>query len=320
MIHIALCFTDDSGTYYKRAATALVSIFANTGAPIHAHIIHDETLADDGKNAIASLCASYSQEVSFHKQKKNDYATYDSKRWSKGTLYRIGIVNTINVDLLLYIDCDIIFNCDVSHIIKNSIQNYYAAAIPTDSIDEPSHYTQFGIKKGRYVNAGVLLLNLKKIREELPDCEKELFDCLQRDGLRYPDQDAINIYFATRENGIAYLPNTYNYRIAVADRINRDFQEYAGKVLHYTGSKPWETFYPAGMYYWKYHALAFPEDNVFDQILALRPARLSLLYSFVLRNETARRWLNRWREVCDEGLLPLLRRRMFPQRHTEKKL
>lgn len=60
-------------------------------------------------------------------------------------------------DKLLYLDIDLLFNRDITELYNQDIDDYeYAAA--TD------HYGKFAINP-KYINAGVLLLNMKKIKE-----------------------------------------------------------------------------------------------------------------------------------------------------------
>lgn len=60
-------------------------------------------------------------------------------------------------DKLLYLDVDILFNRDISLLYDQDIDNYeYAAA--------RDHYGKYLVNHD-YINAGVLLLNMKKIRE-----------------------------------------------------------------------------------------------------------------------------------------------------------
>ena len=60
-------------------------------------------------------------------------------------------------DKLLYLDIDLLFNRDITKLYNQDIDEYeYAAA--TD------HYGKFAINP-KYINAGVLLLNMKKIKE-----------------------------------------------------------------------------------------------------------------------------------------------------------
>ena len=84
-------------------------------------------------------------------------------------------------DKLLYLDSDLMFNKDVRLLYDIDIEQYeYAAA--------RDHYGKFLIYPN-YINSGVLLLNLKMIKETgLLDKAR---DALRKKALVFPDQSAI---------------------------------------------------------------------------------------------------------------------------------
>ena len=61
------------------------------------------------------------------------------------------------------------------------------------------------VDRFNYINSGVVLFNLKKIRED--NKEQELNKFVNENNLYYPDQDAINAIF---KNNILFLDNKYN--------------------------------------------------------------------------------------------------------------
>ena len=60
-------------------------------------------------------------------------------------------------DKLLYLDCDIMFNRDITLLYDTDVENYEYAA-------SPDHYGKYLIRPD-YINAGVILFNIKKCRE-----------------------------------------------------------------------------------------------------------------------------------------------------------
>ena len=81
------------------------------------------------------------------------------------------------------------------------------------------------IDKNLYINSGVLLLNLDKIRKDKKD--KELNDFVNKNKLMYPDQDTINVVF---KNNIYFLENKYNSSLFTGEVS--DF-----KIYHWAGNK-----------------------------------------------------------------------------------
>ena len=81
------------------------------------------------------------------------------------------------------------------------------------------------IDKEHYINSGVCLLNLKKIRED--NMVKKLNRFLNTHKLMYPDQDTINIVFKDK---ILFLDNKYNSSIFTGEAQNF-------KIYHWAGDK-----------------------------------------------------------------------------------
>ena len=81
------------------------------------------------------------------------------------------------------------------------------------------------IDKEHYINTGVCLLNLKKIRED--NKTKELDEYVNTHKLLYPDQDTINVIF---KNKILFLDNKYNSSIFTKEAKNF-------KIYHWAGAK-----------------------------------------------------------------------------------
>jgi lipopolysaccharide biosynthesis glycosyltransferase len=99
-------------------------------------------------------------------------------------------------DKILYLDVDIVCYKDIAELYNIDIEEYHFAA----ALD---YYGKFFINKN-YLNSGVLLLNLKKIREEnlFEKCRKM---CMTKRML-LPDQSALNKICKKK----LILPNKYN--------------------------------------------------------------------------------------------------------------
>ena len=114
------------------------------------------------------------------------------------------------VDKILSLDNDIIFTDNVSQIWDINIQDYYFAAVK--QIDKSTD-------EYNYINTGVLLMNLQKIRQDHID------DILQKALNTYkylfPEQDCINEYC---NNKIYLLNSEYN-----VSKVT-EFNQLKGKV------------------------------------------------------------------------------------------
>ncbi|MCR5786306.1 MAG: hypothetical protein K6G28_01210 [Acholeplasmatales bacterium] len=112
------------------------------------------------------------------------------------TYLRLFIDKSIPVDKILYLDTDTIFNGNIDELYNLDISDYeYAGA--------HDYMGQFWISRN-YINAGVLLFNLKKIRET------RLFDvcieALSRKKYTFNDQDVLNLFVEKKY----IISNIYN--------------------------------------------------------------------------------------------------------------
>jgi len=150
-----------------------------------------------------------------------------------------------NIEKILYLDCDLVVLGDLQDLWSTDVTSYALAAVP-----EP--YGAFrreflGIPNEQpYVNAGVMLVNLRRWRAE--GLAQRLSRLIEAHGnsLWYWDQDAIN---ATLHDAI--LPLDYRWNVQ-AQVYKPKWQRYRGTersvrdacrrpaILHYsTAEKPW---------------------------------------------------------------------------------
>jgi lipopolysaccharide biosynthesis glycosyltransferase len=105
-----------------------------------------------------------------------------------------------NQDKVLYLDSDVIIQKDLSDLFEININDYYAGAVKDIGLIN----NDLNIKN--YFNSGVMLLNLKLMREN--NASTALLNIAKSaDNLTYMDQDCLNILF---ENKVKSLPGIYN--------------------------------------------------------------------------------------------------------------
>lgn len=127
------------------------------------------------------------------------------------------------IDKILYLDYDIICT--------GSIIDFYNTDFSNKTIVGCPDFYLYN-KSPNYINAGVLLINLKKYREitNVEVITKYIND--NYDDLAYQDQDVINNLFVDE---ILLADTTYNYQI---NTVNEEY-DYA-KLIHYESpEKPW---------------------------------------------------------------------------------
>lgn len=92
--------------------------------------------------------------------------------YSKSTYYRLFIPSMYpELDKALYVDCDIALLDDVAKLFDIELSENYVGAIPDESVQITPAFQKYvenriGVKSYKeYFNAGVLLMNLRKLRE-----------------------------------------------------------------------------------------------------------------------------------------------------------
>ena len=91
--------------------------------------------------------------------------------YSKETYYRFFIARLFpQYEKILYLDCDIIVLGDVSKLYNTDISDKYVAAAPEEVMAVVNTFGEYvektlDIQRDKYFNAGILLINAKKFRE-----------------------------------------------------------------------------------------------------------------------------------------------------------
>ncbi len=210
---------------------------------------------------------------SINPQNKNRFMSLEADDFSvrlvdKGTIlsrFVIKKVNTIpinsclkffigsifpNIDKMIYLDGDTLILKDLYDLYNVDIENKYAAVVKDFKVSTKYATKFFGEmakKNNGYFNSGMMILNLKKIRDE------KLNDVLiqyRLYGINYfADQDSLNACF---NGNVLYLDPKYNYLSAYTMYDQKEVCDFYGRnsilkesdiiVYHYAGlKKPWET-------------------------------------------------------------------------------
>lgn len=171
---------------------------------------------------------------------------------TRAAYYRLFISDYIRAERCLYLDGDTIVTGDISGLLSVELEDYYIGAVKGLYLPEDKEMLaelKAGIGIGnisQYVNSGVLLMNLEKIRS---DGLTEDFSCHLEKNYPSEDQDILNICC---EGKIRYLAFKYNFpcrfsgAVGAVDRKDYSEEEIsqlydAPVILHFLGTsvKPW---------------------------------------------------------------------------------
>ena len=176
MIHVCFALYDPCGTYSKYLGAAVCSLFVNVGdAPVTVHILHDDTLSDVNRKRFEHLAQKYRKNIVFHYIDTSEFQSVDHmvKNITIGTLFRLKIPQVMpeTIDRVIYLDCDLIVHLNIAELWNMDIDGYYIAACIDSYIDSNERLlSNKWMKKikategSHYFNAGVMILNLKRIR------------------------------------------------------------------------------------------------------------------------------------------------------------
>ncbi len=163
-------------------------------------------------------------------------------------------------DRVLYLDPDILIRGELKPLYEKDFQGRQLIGMEDYAINHMLTEKKEAIgfhKEECYINSGVLLFNLNKMREAfvLEDFIAVLEE--YKDVVSYPDQDLINLYF--KEDRLIG-ERIYNYNtgygsvagmLAWALGLKRERKEPV--IIHYMGSsKPWQVDY-YGKYFFEYY-------------------------------------------------------------------
>lgn len=196
----------------------------------------------------------------FHYTNEEFKKGYEVRGISTATYYRLFLHRILpNLDKVIYFDLDVVFQRDLAEIWNYDLgENAFAGVLASFNLQNDwdthaqkrSYWTELKNCRGKYIQAGFLLMNLKEIRKI--GISNETFVAMAEKKYFFVDQDIINILY---QNKIAIIPPKYNYCAAIShDKYQRMVDEnlYTQNEIeeakndfvmcHYAGKKPWRDF------------------------------------------------------------------------------
>lgn len=142
---------------------------------------------------------------------KYDNLKKDNLHVSTTAIFKFDLPNIFpNLDKILYVDGDVLFQSDLINLYNEDIsKNYAGVVIDYNGLTYPSEFKKrLRVKNKYYFNSGMLLLNLKKLRED--NIPQKLIKYRLYKNNFYMDQDAFNVVF---KDNVKYLSLNYNFVI-----------------------------------------------------------------------------------------------------------
>lgn len=210
------------GTYnvYMDMLASCKSLLSHTPVDKVYFLIEDDSFPEPLPDIVE--CINVKQQTFF----KPDSPNYDNP-WTYMCMIRTAFPTMFpQYDRILSLDIDVVIEDDISDLWDIDLTGYYLAGVPERqrqrSSDDPL-----------YINFGVVLMNLAKLREDR--IQPKLIDALNTRKIDCPEQGAYNEFCAGH---IYPLSPEYNY--TAYSHITGDASRQ--RIVHYAGQKFWKHY------------------------------------------------------------------------------
>lgn len=176
-----------------------------------------------------------------------------TSRYPKEIYYRIFAAQLLPdcLDRILYLDPDLIVNGNIQPLYDLPMDDYYfAAASHTGSFLRKVNGIRLDMEENTpYINSGVMLMNLERLRREQEAEEIFAFIEKKKSALILPDQDVISALYGSK----IYALDSYRYNMSenlyqchapFEKDLNLEWVKENAVIIHYCGrQKPWKEKY-----------------------------------------------------------------------------
>lgn len=321
MEKVPVVFSINNG-YVKQLATVIMSILKNSNSKFDFNVLHRDITCDNMKKLESMLKKYDNAEIKFYNisdyLKNQDLESFMSRRKdynyiSIETYFRFFIPDIFKqYDKVIYLDSDIIVFTDLFNLYNIDLKDNYLGAIQDTflelavnnhkiktSLHPQMSYSEYFKKhlykqNNKYFNAGILLFNVKKMREA--NITLKLFDfALKNSPLEFQDQCVLN---AVLEKSTTYIDYRWNVLKDLKSYINlfpqdkkNIFEQIYKKpyIFHYVWhNKPWlihdDYNYSFITEWWKYYKMTpffNKKDSETFKIISkkIKPSLLKSIFS-----------------------------------------
>lgn len=278
--------------YMVPTCTSIVSLLENKSdaTTYDIHILVPTKDFETSKDMIRPLIEKYGTKIAIHSISEFNDAHIELAHITTPTYFRLALPSLLaEISKCIYIDSDTVVEEDLSVLFRHNISDFYIAGVkaagylyPKDHAER--HREKIKIKSmDRYVNAGVLVLNLDKIRKDGID---EVFTSMSKKSYPSQDQDIINIscYEAIRHLPLRFNVMTKYINVSrgniVPDEIassvydKGELKEAIDKptIIHFADKiKPWDSTTVAFADRWNHY------NNKYREVLGKDGGKISVI-------------------------------------------
>lgn len=195
--------------YARCMATSIASICINNKDRNFIFHVIGYNLSKDTKRKIELLAKKYCIEINIYEVNINFFKNLPVKEHIPvSTYFRLVFPLLLkNVDILYYIDADVVCLRNASEFFEISLENNIIAAVPDLDKTANKRISALDLKEHIYFNAGVLIIDVKKWNNF--NVLEKCLDILNENPKKflYQDQDALNLVLTKK---IKYLSKNFN--------------------------------------------------------------------------------------------------------------
>lgn len=226
--------------YLQYAMVMLKSLFCNNSKErVTVHLLN-ASMGKEAQNTLREFVEKHGGYLQVYDVDLSLFEDFpDVGRWALETYFRLLLPEYLpeNMERVLYLDADIIVNGSLTKLYQMDFRGHSMVVCPnTDgTVDEKEKNLGWSREENiAYFNAGVMLLNLKKMRKQ---CDFKTYASIAKrmpDKIPLLDQDLLNYVYG---KDVEYVSSeVYNYIVFSDREVKRD-----GVVIYHFGTKekPW---------------------------------------------------------------------------------
>ena len=255
--------SDDEYVHNSAATIASTLLNCDATSNFRFHIL-DGGISESKKEKLVKIKKLRDFEIKFYDMTKYDWSVFpdNRKHTALATYYRLRIPEILpeNIQKALYLDGDMIIEQDLKELWDVDMSDYMLGAVEDEEGIESG--MRLGLTK-KYFNAGLLLLNLNKLRKINLIRDGISYLGKNRERIIYQDQDILNGLFNTQYKNLPLKWNVNSSMYSPTD-TKHTYTDYDMKIarknpgiIHFSGDKfkPWYwgwVPHPLAEEYWKY--------------------------------------------------------------------
>lgn len=247
MINICLALHDEKGTYAKYTAVTMLSVFLRTKESVRVFLLHDNTLSEENKHRFDSLVNEYNQRIEYILIDAVDEwnSLKNISAFTVGTMFRLLIPTVLpdEVEKVIYLDSDTVVNMDFSELWNMDFGDKYVLGRKEWYYDNPIF--DMGVDENTYINAGVLLMDLKSIRRKYDFLEETTSYLRANPDCMWNDEDAINYVLNGHQGMISNRFNCYTAKLRenIEEKHDACIYHFAGDFPHLTDREKYDELF-----------------------------------------------------------------------------